>query len=182
VTLYVDGRPNNLGRSETTGLDFIITTAWSTSDGSDWTADLNGVYTIDHKVSITPTGTLLDKDNQIFNPLGLRARASLSWYRNRYSARVLVNHIGSYDNTLASPTQSVDAFTPVDLNFWVELGDADGTGLADGWVLGAEIRNVFDEDPPYVNVAPSGNGSGGYDATAANPVGQLFGVNVRKSF
>jgi iron complex outermembrane receptor protein len=182
VTLYVDGRPNNLGRSETKGLDFALRTAWSTEGGSEWFADFSGVYTLDHKVSITPTGTLLDKDNQIFNPLKLRARAALSWQLGRYSARAVANLIGSYKNTLASPTQDVDAFTPIDLSAWMELGETDGTGWGDRWVVGAEISNVFDEDPPYVNIAPSGNGSGGFDATAANPVGRLYSVSVRKSF
>ena len=37
-------------------------------------------------------------------------------------------------------------------------------------------------DPPFVNVAPGGNGSGGYDATVANPVGRLFSFYARKRF
>lgn len=182
VTLYVDGRPNNLGRSETDGIDFLLSTRWSTAGGSEFVADLGGVYTLDYKVSITPTGTLLDRDNVIFNPLTLKARASLTWARHRYSARIVVNHIGGYDNNLTSPMQDVDSFSPVDLNAWIDIGDPNGTGLTDGWVLGFFVNNVFDEEPPYVNIAPSGNGSGGYDATASNPVGQLFGISLEKSF
>jgi iron complex outermembrane receptor protein len=59
-------------------------------------------------------------------------------------------------------------------------------GRDSGWnpfgsevTLGAEVRNLFDEDPPYVNIAPSGNGSGGYDATAASPVGRMFAASLR---
>ena len=48
--------------------------------------------------------------------------------------------------------------------------------------LSFEVRNLFNETPPYVNIAPSGNGSGGYDASAADPIGRLFAVSVRKSF
>jgi iron complex outermembrane receptor protein len=33
-----------------------------------------------------------------------------------------------------------------------------------------------------VNLAPSVNGSGGYDATAANPVGRLFAISLRKKW
>ena len=44
--------------------------------------------------------------------------------------------------------------------------------------IGSEVRNLFDEDPPYVNIAPSGNGSGGYDATAASPVGRMFAASL----
>ena len=182
VTLYVDGRPNNLGRSETDGVDFMIRSAWSTDGGSNFVANVSGVYTLDYKVANTPNGTLFDRDNVIFNPLGLKARASLMWGLDRYSARVMVHYVGGYDNNLPEPDQSVDAFAPVDLEAWIDLGDPDGTGLADGWVLGFEVSNVFDEDPPYVNVAPSGNGNGGYDSSAANPIGRLFGISLEKSF
>jgi iron complex outermembrane receptor protein len=34
--------------------------------------------------------------------------------------------------------------------------------------------------PPYVNIAPNQNGSGGYDATAANPIGRMFSFTMRK--
>ena len=48
--------------------------------------------------------------------------------------------------------------------------------------LGGEVRNIFDQDPPYVNIAPSGNGSGGYDATAASPLGRVFAASLRVKF
>jgi iron complex outermembrane receptor protein len=83
---------------------------------------------------------------------------------------------------LPDPDQNVSSFTPVDLNFWVNFGDENGTGLSEGWVLGLLVSNVFDEDPPYVNIAPSGNGNGGYDSSAANPIGRLFGISLEKSF
>ncbi len=182
VTLYVDGRPNNLGRSETDGIDFLISTAWSTDGGSSFVADLSGNYTLDYKVANTPDGPLLDRDNVIFNPLELKARASLTWELNRYKARAVLNYVGGYDNTLPEPDQSVSSFTPVDLNAWISLGEKGGTAFNEGWVLGFQISNVFDEDPPYVNIAPSGNGNGGYDSSAANPVGRLIGVSLEKTF
>jgi iron complex outermembrane recepter protein len=33
-----------------------------------------------------------------------------------------------------------------------------------------------------VNIAPSVNGSGGYDASAADPIGRQFAFSVRKAF
>jgi len=182
VTLYVDGRPNNLGVSNTKGFDFQFQTSWSTSGAGDFTVDFGGMYVTDYEVSVAPAGDLLDKTNVIFNPLQFKARAALSWYRNALSARASLNYVGSYDNPLASPEQSVGSFTPIDLDVWLDIGDADGKGFQDGWVLGLSVRNLFDDDPPYVNVAPSGNGSGGYDATAANPLGQVLGLSLRKQF
>ena len=182
VTLYVDGRPNNLGVSNTSGIDFQFQTAWSSASAGDFVVDFGGMYLSDYELSVAPAGSLLDKGNVIFNPLKFKARASLSWYRNALSGRLTINHVGSYDNTLVTPAQSVDSFTPIDIDVWLEIGDADGRGFQDGWVLGLNLRNAFDDDPPYVNIAPSGNGSGGYDATVASPMGQVFGVSLRKQF
>jgi iron complex outermembrane receptor protein len=55
-------------------------------------------------------------------------------------------------------------------------------GFGEDLSLGLELRNVLDEDPPYVNLAPGVNGSGGYDATAANPVGRLLALSLRKKW
>jgi iron complex outermembrane receptor protein len=69
----------------------------------------------------------------------------------------------------------------VDLSLNRDLTDIGGA-LAEGLDVGVEIRNAFSESPPYVNLAPSVNGSGGYDATATNPVGRMFAVSLRKKW
>jgi iron complex outermembrane receptor protein len=33
-----------------------------------------------------------------------------------------------------------------------------------------------------VNIAPTANGSGGYDATAASPIGRMFALGARLAF
>lgn len=182
VTLYVDGRPSNLGMSSTDGIDFLLSSSWATDGGSSFIADFSGNYTLDYKISSTPGGVPLDRENVIFNPLSFKARASLTWALNRYKARAVLNYVGGYENNLPEPDQNVSSFTPVDLNFWVNFGDEYGRGISEGWVLGFLVSNVFDEDPPYVNVAPSGNGNGGYDSSAANPIGRMFGISLEKSF
>ena len=108
-------------------------------------------------------------------------------YRNTGSGNTA---IGSYalgntanPNNIANPAQSVGSFNPVDLSLTWKVGDKDGGNiLTSGLTLGLEVRNVFNERPPYVNIAPSGNGSGGYDATAADPLGRVFAASIRKSF
>lgn len=183
VTLFVDGRSQNLGLSITRGIDFTAT--WTGQIGADdrLTANLSGTYLTKYEVAVTPTAPLVDRRNVIFNPLKFKGRASLMWDHGPFSTRVLVTHVGGYQNNLAVPVQSVKSYTPVDLSFNWRVGDVKDSGFfAKGLTVGFEVRNLFDRDPPYVNLAPSGNGSGGYDATASDPVGRLFAVNVRKSF
>jgi iron complex outermembrane receptor protein len=183
VILYVDGRSQNLGVSITRGIDFTGT--WSTEIGSAdrLTFNLSGTYLTKYNVAVTPTAPLVDRRNFIFNPLKFKGRASVTWDHGPLSARLLVTHVGGYKNNLATTLQSVKSYTPVDLSLNWRIGNPEDTGFfAKGMTLGFEVRNAFDINPPYVNLAPSGNGSGGYDATASDPVGRLFAVSVRKAF
>lgn len=183
VTLFVDGRSQNLGVSVTRGIDFTGT--WNADLGASdkLTVNVSGTYLTKYVVAVTPVAPLIDRKNYIFNPLKFKARASVTWDHGPLSARVLATHVGGYYNNLSNPGQKVDSYTPIDLSLTWRIGDPGADGFfAKGMTLGFEVRNLFDTDPPYVNLAPSGNGSGGYDATASDPVGRLFAVSVRKSF
>lgn len=183
VVLFVDGRSQNLGVSITRGIDF--TGSWTTDIGSNdrLTFNLSGTYLTKYNVAVTPTAPLIDRRNVIFNPLKFKGRASANWDHGPISARVVVTHVGGYTNNLAPQVQMVKSYTPVDLSLNWRIGDPKESGFFErGFTLGFEMRNAFDTNPPYVNLAPSGNGSGGYDATASDPIGRLFAVSVRKSF
>lgn len=183
VTLFVDGRSQNLGVSITRGIDFVG--SWRTDLGAEDTLSFNlsGTYLTKYNVALTPNAPLIDRRNYIFNPLKFRARGSVTWDHGPMSARVMATHVGGYFNNLTTGGQNVGSYTPVELGVTWRIGDSQGAGFFDkGMTLGIEVRNLFDVDPPYVNLAPSGNGSGGYDASASDPIGRLFAVSVRKSF
>jgi iron complex outermembrane receptor protein len=94
----------------------------------------------------------------------------------------VVNRVHGYQNNAVTPVESVGPYTPVDFTLNRDLGDLGGGALTQNLDVGIEIRNAFNEAPPYVNLAPGANGSGGYDATTANPVGRLFAINLRKKW
>ncbi len=160
-------------------VDFL-NAAWF---GDRLTFNLGGTYLTRYRVAITPTAPLTDQLNTIFNPLRLKMRTSVTWDHGPLTARLLWVHINGYKNTAANPVQQVASFNPVDLSLSWKIGDSSASNmLTKGLTLGVEVRNVLGEAPPYVNIAPTGNGSGGYDATAADPIGRLFAVSLRKSF
>jgi iron complex outermembrane receptor protein len=181
VTLLVDGRNNNLGRSNMQGLDFQGSWQLETARAGTFTFSLSGTWLDTYEVSITPAGTLVNRLDTIFQPLDFKARAGVSWKRGPWNARLRATHVGGYTNNAIVPNQSVSSYTPLDLGVGWQF-DAEVTPLLSGLAIDAEIRDLFDEGPPYVNIAPSGNGSGGYDATAASPIGRSFMLSVRKSF
>ncbi|WP_420138901.1 TonB-dependent receptor domain-containing protein [Sphingomonas sp.] len=183
VTLYVDGRNNNLGKSITRGIDFQANYNLPTDTMGDFALNVGGTYVLRYVVAITPNGPLVSLRNTIFNPLKFKARGSLAWQKGPFDAQATVTHVGGYRNTSIPGGQNVKSYTPVDLSFAVQVGDRTSRDFVkSGIQIGFEVRNLFDIDPPYVNLAPGGNGNGGYDATASNPVGRAFAISLRKSF
>jgi iron complex outermembrane recepter protein len=183
-TLFVDGRTQNLGRSFTSGIDAVATYTIDTASAGTFTLNANGTYLTRYDSSITPNGTLIDRKNTVFNPLKFKGRASLFWAMDGVNTRLTVNHVNGYDNNTLpnNAIQKVDAYTTVDLGVTFNVGDPQARGLDGGFSFSVDALNVFDQDPPFLDFAPTVNGSGGYDATAANPVGREIAVTVRKRF
>jgi iron complex outermembrane receptor protein len=177
VTLYVDGRSQNLGRSITRGFDFTANYRVPTESAGTFNFSLSGSYLTSYRTQQTPTAPILSQLNQIFQPLKFKMRGSVNWELGRVGTLLRVTHVNGYTNTAVTPNHKVKSYTPVDLSVTLKAGDMDKP-----LTFGIEVRNLFDTKPPYVNIAPSSNGSGGYDATAADPIGRLFAVSVRKSF
>jgi len=183
VTLYVDGRNNNLGRSITRGIDFTANYRHETSNAGTFFLSANGTYLTDYKVSITPTGTAIDRRNTIFQPLKFKARASVAWQIDPMRVQLQATHVGGYLNNAITPNERVKSYTPVDLILAFNVGERKPERFMDGgFTFGIDVRNLFNIRPPFVNLAPGANGSGGYDASASNPVGRLISVSVRKSW
>lgn len=183
ITLYIDGRNLNLGRSVTRGIDFDFLYRTDAGSLGSFTFTANGTYVTDYRVAVSPTAAYKDFRNTIFNPLTFKSRTALTWNLEPVTARVQWNYVNGYTNTLITPNQKVGGYNTIDLSVNVVVGNPEAGGFFhNGFTLGAEIRNLFDENPPYVNLAPSGNGSGGYDATVANPIGRLISVSLRKTW
>ena len=181
VTVFVDGRSQNLSVSRMKGFDIAGGYRLRTADYGSFTFSLSGTYLQDFKVGITAAAAAPERVNTIFNPLKLKLRGAVNWNLGPWRASTVINRVHGYQNNAVTPVESVGPYTPVDFTLNRTLDDV-GAPWTGGMDVGIEIRNAFDEKPPYVNLAPSVNGSGGYDATSANPVGRLFAISLRKKF
>lgn len=182
VNIFVDGRSRNLGKSITRGLDFNADYQMDLGGSDTLSFNASGTYLLDYKLAVTPTGPLLNELNNIFRPLKFKMRTSVEWEHGPITARVMATHIGGYNNTAIKPNEKVGSYTPVDLSVTWRIGEMMTDTAMEGLALSAEVRNVFDIDPPFVNISPGGNGSGGYDATAASPIGRMFALGARLVF
>lgn len=181
VSLYVDGRNNNLGRTLAQGFDFQLRYRHPVGNG-ELSASLAGTYYTKYKVAITAAAPLLDQLNLIYNPLRFRTRGSLGWSNARIETAAFINFQNAYTNNLVTPQQSVSSYTTVDAHLGVRVGDQKALGWAGPFRFGIDVTNLLDRDPPFVKVAISPNGGGGYDPTLTNPVGRTVSVYATKAF
>jgi iron complex outermembrane receptor protein len=182
ITLFVDGRSQNLGVSTTRGIDFQATYRMPTTDVGTFGFTASGSYLTHYEVAITAAAAPADRLDTIFNPLKVKLRGGVNWDRGPLQASVMATYVGGYTNNAVTPAEPVGSYMPVDLTFGWDLGSLGSNALLQDLQLGLEVRNALDEEPPYVNIAPGGNGSGGYDATSSNPIGRLFAVSLRKKW
>jgi iron complex outermembrane receptor protein len=176
VTLFVEGRNANLAKTIAEGIDFQATYGFETQSAGSFNLGLNGTYFTNYKTAITASAPLLDLRNRIFNPLTLKLRGSAGWTKGPAFGNLFVNYLNGYDNNLTTPVQKVDAYTSVDARLGWRFGEAHPFTVA------LDVRNMFDEDPPFVNIQQSANGGGGFDPTLATPVGRIIGIALDARF
>lgn len=181
-TLYVDGSQKNLGKSVTRGFDFQLSTKVPTQSLGQFAFGVNGTVFTKYLVAQTPTAPLLDQLNLIFNPMKFKARFNASWAYGPWFSNVFVNHTNAYDNNLTNPVQRVDARTTLDARVAVALGELSGTAMLRDSTLSFGVVNLTDKKPPFVNIAQSQNGGGGFDPTQVNPVGRIWSISLDKRF
>lgn len=179
VTLYVDGRTNNLGTSIAAGYDLMASYDFEAGAAGKFALGLSATYFDTYEVAITPTADRADQLNTIFNPLRFKARANVTWSKGGMLGAMYVNYLDSYDNNLVTPLQTVDGKTTVDLNLSYSF---QGQGFGEGLRAALDVVNLFDTEPPFVNIAQSPNGGGGFDPTLNNPVGRVVGLTLTKKW
>ncbi len=176
VSLFIEGRNANLAETRAEGVDFSASYGFSTEQWGHFDVSLDGTYFLKYETAITAAAPAIDQLNDIFNPLTLKMRGSLTWNRGPLMGNVFVNYQNAYDNTAVTPVQKVDAYTTVDLRLAYRVG------TEQPFTIALDMRNAFDQQPPFVNIAQSQNGGGGFDPTLTNPIGRIIGISLDKRF
>ncbi len=179
-TLFVDGRSLNLGKSLTNGIDFDLSYRVPTDHYGAFRFGFNGTYLTRYGAAISASAPLLDQLNTIQNPLRFRARGSVGWDLGGWSAVTYVNYLNGYTNNLATPVQSVSAYTTLDLHVSYDFRDTLPSKLLSNIRVGVDASNLFDTAPPFVNITANNNSPGGFDPNVANPIGRLISVSIDK--
>ncbi|WP_066850158.1 TonB-dependent receptor plug domain-containing protein [Croceicoccus marinus] len=163
VSFIADGRRQNLGRTIVRGFDFGILGAWDlgevTMDGA-----VQGTWYTKYSFESVPGLGLRDVAGTINNPQDYRLRADIGAKWDSFSARLTWNYLPGYDNDTVTPVQEVSDYSTFDLVMGWDVNDA--------FRFGIDVRNLFDEEPPFVDV------DRGYDPQSANPLPRTIAVTA----
>lgn len=181
-SVFVNGQELNLGTTLTRGVDIQGSYAIPTDTLGTFTVGLAGTLTTKFDVQFTPGGPTYNELNTIGYPLKFRTRASAGWTFGPVAAILFANFEHSYTNTQVTPEETIGSFTTFDIDAVYDLGKAVDSIVTKNLNVTLHINNLFDRDPPYVNIPLGANGGGGFDPGAANPVGRLVSVAIRKKF
>ena len=181
-SVFVNGQELNLGRTHAAGFDFQGSYAIPTDHWGQFTVGLSGSLFTQYQVQFTPSGQSFDELNTIGYPLKLRMRGNAGWEFGPVRAIAFVNYVNGYTNTQVTPNEPISSYTTMDVNLVYDLGKSVAQTWARDLTFTVHVNNLFDTDPPYVNIPISPNGGGGFDPNAASPIGRLVSVAIGKRF
>jgi iron complex outermembrane receptor protein len=170
-TLFVYGQNVNAGTTLAQGVDFQLSYRIN-----HFSLATSGTYYTRYKTAVSASAPVLDHLNTIFNPPRFRSRSSAGYDDGSTNAILFWNFTNSYKNDRIAPTQTVKSYSTVDLHLShrFDRGITDRSRLT----LGFDVSNLFDAKPPFVNIPQSPNGGGGFDPTAANPIGRVISLSA----
>ncbi|WP_374281009.1 TonB-dependent receptor [Novosphingobium sp.] len=167
VSFIVDGRRQNLGRSQVRGLDFGLYYDWQLG-GVKWDAGFQGTYYTKYLFQAVPGAAVADVIGTINFPQKFRSQADLGAKLGIFSTRLTWNHLAGYLNTTVTPSQQVAKYDTFDLSL--------GVDVLSRVRLSFDVRNLLNEDPPFVDTTR------GYDAQSANPIPRMFSLSAAVKF
>ena len=181
-SVFVNGLEENLGATKTQGLDLVGSYVLQPVPlPGRWSVDLAANLTTQYDLKFTPTGAYFDVLNTIGYPLRLRMRGDIGWAEGPVTAKFFVNFVNGYTNNETTPAQSVSAYVTEDLDVAFNAGQVWQSPFTQDLTFTFHVTNIGNLTPPYVNI-PIGNGGGGYDPTAASPLGRVISVGFGKKF
>lgn len=180
VEATLDARTRNQASTKMTGVDLVIGREFET-DAGIFDLGLSVTKLLSHDVQPVAGAPVVDILDTIFNPVDLRARASLTWQSGGWSASAFVNYTDAYDdNQSPDSVQKVASWTTVDLGMGYTFQNR--TSWLNGTTIQFNVINAFDRDPPPIADVGFSFGDPGYDTENANPIGRLIAVELSKTW
>ena len=176
ITAIVDERRRNLSEVRMSGIDFSVRYTWDTQLGT-WAAQMSGTRLLESMDRIVPSAPQVSQMNDVWRPVDLRLRNSVSLTSGSVSAVAFVNYTDSYRDSrtyIDTERRSIPSWTTVDLTVKYDLSLAfRNSPFANSSVTFSAI-NLFDREPPFVESNVGLN----YDGVNANALGRFLSVQA----
>ena len=179
--VFVNGLEQNLADTRTSGFDLQALYSHDTNGWGTLDFGFTGTLFTQFDQSPVPGSAISNELNHIGFPLRFRFRANAGWSQGPWSSMLYLNYANAYINDLSTPVQTVSSYATVDLHVAYDLGTLGLSELGDAR-LALDVTNLFDTNPPYVNLVPNPNGGGGFDPQNANPIGRIIAVSLQTRF
>lgn len=168
----------NIAVREVDGFDFTLEYGLDTEVGAISTS-INVAYLLNYDGQLSQTSLRAEEVDTLYRPLQLKLRGSVSWTKDGLSVSAAINHAGKYDSNVdRSIARSIGTWTTMDLNFSYDASDRFDSAVFDGTRLSVNVRNAFDEDPPFVATPDGFN----FDSLNADPFGRFVSLAISRSF
>ena len=183
VTAIFDQRLANLSTAKQSGVQLQGAYDWETSVGQ-LTFATHIDRLLEYDLQVAPGVSYVPLLDTFAEPTKWRGQADFAWTRAGFTAALGINHVSAYDNSLATPRRSIDAWTTGDLYFSYDADEASATEWMRGMRVSLSIQNVTNEPPPYVQIPPEfllpGVNPLPFDPTNASPLGRFIAVQISK--
>lgn len=180
ILQIIDTR-ENLGTTETQGIDFAVRYGLPTPNIGRFNLVVDGTYLIQYdETDVTGFTTVHagNYDNLLAMPR-FKANTSVLWAKGGLGAGVTARYVHSYKECASglctsddSESRTVDAYLPVDLFLAYSLKSRAGTTS-----IAAGVQNVLDTDPPYIYNAFSANS----DPSTYDYLGRFFYIRLTQA-
>lgn len=174
VQAIVDGRIQNLARTNVAGLDFAVSYSTETGIG-ELAFSFDATYFNDFENQITSLSSFEDVLGTVYNPPEFRFRSGVSWSNESFGLSIFVNHVGGLTDDRVDPALSIDSWTTVDLRLTSNIGEWADVPLLEDTSAYVSVTNIFDQEPPVVN---DPNQSLNFDAENHDILGRFVAIGI----
>jgi iron complex outermembrane recepter protein len=175
IVAVVDGRLVNVARQTAQGEDVNASYKIDTGAGIALLF-LNGTF-LDLTQQDTPQSPEQTLTGIAFYPPKFRMRAGATWIRGSWAFSSTLNYLARESNNQVTPIEQVSSWTTVDAS--IRYTPAFHGAFA-GLHFSVAAINVFDRDPPYINITytPGLN----YDSSNTSALGRFIRLQASKEW
>jgi iron complex outermembrane recepter protein len=184
VGAIFDSRFANIARTLTSGVSAHLAYDLPTSGGKlSFSSSVDRL--IEDRLQVVSGAPYSDLVNTFGNPPRWKARGAITFSPGAFVIGTAINYVGSYQNSLITPSPTIESWTTVDTYIGYHFDSTWGTALS-GFRVSLSVQNIADTKPPAVIIPQTellpGQAYIPFDPVNASPVGRFIALRLSKAW